>query len=185
MATHTQLGNGSVEGREWRICALPTPRNLKMGWLSWAKLFVVVLVVGIGFSTFGGYLMAFHRMLSGIVSAIFLMAFITLFVLLIFYSLFRSDISDHSLLKRGKCVVGRVISQRRIKMGRGSRSEISYSFPIGPGKPMTGRGTDWTGFYSKNMPVLVFFDTEDISKNVAYCCIAWKVRLEDGTFLEP
>ena len=156
-----------------------------MHWRIWAKFFVLVLVVGIGLSAFGEYVMAFYRVLNNMVSAIFPVAFITLLVALFLYSLFRSDISDHSLLKQGKCVVGRVISQRRVKMGRGSRSEISYSFPVGPGKPMTGDGTDWTGFYLKDMPVLVFFDPEDISRNVAYCCAAWNVRLEDGTFLEP
>jgi hypothetical protein len=156
-----------------------------MTWRIWVEFLVLVLVAGTGFSTFGGYVMAFYRVSSGTVSAIFLMAFITLFVFLIFYSLFCSGVSDHSLLKQGKCVAGKVISQRRIKMGRGSQSEITYSFPVGPGKPMTGHGTDWTGFYLKDMPVLVFFDREDISKNVAYCCAAWKVRLEDGTLLEP
>jgi len=50
---------------------------------------------------------------------------------------------------------------------------------------MTGRGIDLTDYYLKDMPVLVFYDPEDLSKHVAYCCTDWIVRLEDGTFLEP
>jgi len=156
-----------------------------MSWRIWAEFIILILLVGIGFFTFGEYARGFCRVLSSTASAKFVVAFITLLLLLIFYALLRRNISEYSLLKRGKCVVGRVISQRRVKMGRGSRSEISYEFPVGPGKPMTGRGADWTHHYLKDLPVLVFYDPEDISQNVAYCCTNWIVRLEDGTHLEP
>jgi hypothetical protein len=156
-----------------------------MHWRIWAKCVVLFIFAAVWIYTLGGYASASFRILNNKGSAIFVVAFLTLPLLLIFYSLFSGDIADHSLLKRGKCVVGSVISQRRIRKGRGSRSEICYSFPVGPGKPMTGRGTDRTDYYLKDMPVLVFYDPEDFSKHVAYCCTDWMVRLEDGTSLEP
>jgi hypothetical protein len=157
-----------------------------MHWRIWAKYGVLFIFAAVWIYALGGYASASFRILNSKGSAIFVVGFLTLPLLLIFYAFFSGHIADHSLLKRGKCVVGSVISQRRIRKGRGgSRSEICYSFPVGPGKPMTGRGTDWTRYYAKDMPVLVFYDPEDISKHVAYCCTDWIVRLEDGTFLEP
>ena len=156
-----------------------------MSWRIWAEFIILILLVGIGFFTLDEYARGFYRVLSNTVSGVFLAALITPLLLVIFYALFRPDISDYSLLKRGNCVVGTVVSQTRVRSGKGSRSEISYSFSVGPGKPMTGRGTDWTHDYLKDMPVLVFFDPEAISRNVAYCCTGWKVRLQDGTFLKP
>lgn len=156
-----------------------------MHWRIWAKCLVFIIVAVAWFYTLGKPAIASSRTLNRGGDAIFVVAFLALPILLIFYVLLRGEISEYSLLKRGKCVVGNVISQRRIREGRGSRSEIWYSFAVGPGKPMTGRGIDWTKQYLKGMPVLVFYDPEDISKHVAYCCADWIVLLEDGTSLEP
>jgi len=149
------------------------------------KYFVLVIFAAVGIYAVGGYASASFRILHSLGSAIFVVALLTLPLLLILYVLLRGDISDHSLLMQGKCVVGVVLSQKRVRSGRSSQSEIIYSFPVGPGKPMTGRGIDWTKHYLKDMPVLVFYDSEDFSKHVAYCCADWIVRLEDGTLLEP
>jgi len=156
-----------------------------MHWRIWAKFVVLLVFAGIWFSAFGEYIGVSYKVLRSTASTLFIASFFTLLLLLIVYTLFRADIADYSLLKRGKCVVGNVMSQRKVRGRRGSRSEISYAFPVGLGKPMTGRGTDWTRYYAKDMPVLVFYDPEDLSKHVAYCCTDWIVRLEDGTFLEP
>lgn len=185
VSLHTQFGQGNLDTREWRICTLPTPRNVKMTWRIWAEFVVLVLVAAVEFFAFGEYARVLYRLLKNRGPAKFVVAFLTLLPLLILYVLLRHNISEYSLLKRGRCVVGRVISQRRVKVGRGSRSEIDYAFPVGPGKPMTGSGIDRTGFYLEDMPVLVFFAPDDISKNVAYCSSGWQVRLEDGTLLEP
>ena len=185
VALHTQFGQGNLDNREWRICTLPTPRNLKMQWRIWAKFVVLLVFAGIWSSEFGEYIEVSYRVLRSMAATLFIASLFALLLLLIFYALFRGNISDYSLLKRGKCIVGKVISQRKIRGRRGSRSEICYSFPVGPGKPMTGRGIDLTDCYMKDTPVLVFFDPVDISKHVAYCCTDWIVRLEDGTLLEP
>jgi hypothetical protein len=137
------------------------------------------------FSAFAEHARFAFTVLNSRGSATFIVAFLTLPLLLIIYALFKGDLTDYALLKHGKCVVGQVTSQRRVRGRRGSRSEICYSLPVGPGRPMTGCGTDWTGYYLKDMRVLVFYDPEDFSKHVAYCCADWIVRLEDGTFLEP
>jgi hypothetical protein len=87
---------------------------------------------------------------------------------------------DRNLLRNGISTVGKVIAQKKVKVGRGSNSVITYSFPVGPGKPMIGQGTDHTKTYSENSPLLVCFDPKDISRNLALCCTYWRVRDRDG-----
>jgi hypothetical protein len=48
-----------------------------------------------------------------------------------------------------------------------------------------GRTRDRTDSYEKDMPILVFFDPEDISRNVAYCSTDWRVQTREGVWLEP
>lgn len=157
-----------------------------MHWRIWVKFFVLVIFAAMWLYALGGHRRVAFRVFDGTGAAIFVVAFLTLPLLLISYALLSGDISEYALLKRGKCVIGNVISQRTIRGGRGrSWSEIYYSFPVGPGKPMTGHGRDWTDYYLKDTPVVVFYDPEDFSKHVAYCCTDWIARLEDGTLLEP
>jgi hypothetical protein len=92
---------------------------------------------------------------------------------------------QRALLRTGTCCVGTIISQRKIGNGRHKQSEIIYQFPVGGHKPMTGRGIDGSKFYKLNMPVLVFYDPKDISRNVAICSTNWRVRTEAGYILEP
>jgi hypothetical protein len=92
---------------------------------------------------------------------------------------------DYRLLKAGKCALGKIIAQRKVGAGRQKRSEITYQFPVGPGKPMTARGIDITNTYSPNMSIAIFYDPNDFSKNVGICCTNWRVRTKGGHLLEP
>jgi len=91
---------------------------------------------------------------------------------------------ERKLLQSGACSTGTVLSQQRI--GNWARkSLIIYEFPVGGHKPMVGRGTDWTGNYKPNKPIVIFYDTQDISRYVAFCSTGWRVRTRSGSLLEP
>jgi len=90
-----------------------------------------------------------------------------------------------SILKMGKSCTGMIVSQRWVRDGRRSSNEVVYEFPVGGPARMVGRGIDRTRMYRVNMSVLVFYDPEDISRNVAFCCTDWRVRNQAGQILEP
>jgi hypothetical protein len=121
----------------------------------------------------------FNRLLFPILAAIAILVFILRHGIRVLF--------DAKLVRKGECVFGRIVSQKRVSLGprQGSWSEIVYSFPIGCGKPMMGRTRDRTGSYKKDMPILVFFDPEDISRNLAYCGTDWRVQTRDGVWFEP
>ena len=50
---------------------------------------------------------------------------------------------------------------------------------------MTGLGFDCTKTYTAGMSVIVFYDPDDISRNVAICCTGWRVQTLAGFTLEP
>jgi hypothetical protein len=93
-----------------------------------------------------------------------------------------SDIKDRKLLVSGTCCVGEITLQER---GRKGSSKIFYGFPVGSGRRMSGKGTDLTRGYLPGMKVLVFYDPDDIYKNVDLCCTTWRPRDRDGFLVEP
>jgi len=92
---------------------------------------------------------------------------------------------QHELLKSGACSVGSVVFEQKTGGGLLKRTRIVFEFPVGGHKPMTGQGSDWTKSYKMNTPVLVFYDPSDISKYVAICSTAWRVRTALRVLVEP
>ena len=93
---------------------------------------------------------------------------------------------ERKLLRFGACSTGTILTQQRTGGGLAlKRPFIIYEFPVGGHKPMVGRGTDWTGNYKPNKPVVVFYDPQDISRYVAFCSTGWRVRTRTGTLFSP
>jgi hypothetical protein len=159
----------------------PAPRRVKASWMLFlqAAIFLLILLI---FSWEAYSRIAAHSE-TKLIAVVFPIMFLLL--LAIFSGEFLREWRNNNLLRNGIFVTGRVIAQRRVKQGRGSKSEIVYQFPVGPGKPMTGRGYDATKLYAMGSYVLVCFCPKNISQNVAICSTGWRVYDRSGFVLEP
>ena len=161
------------------LAGLPKPREVKIGdstGLEVAAVFIILAVVT-------------TACLSGLrikspFEFLFPLAIVLSIVSIVVSEIF-TELRNRPLLVKGECSAGKVISQRWVKSGRTKRSKIVYEFPVGVGKPMRGHGTDRTGEYAVNTPLLVFYDPDDIARNVALCCTRWRIHTGDGSLLEP
>lgn len=171
-----------IESVSQSFSAMPKPREVILGSKSVLLeaavfCFGIFIVVGMAATPVG-------RNGSNVFSRLFALA-VSLFVMLAISAEILRELRNRSLLTMGACSAGNVTSQRWIKSRRSRRSEITYVFPVGDGKPMRGSATDLTGEYVENMPVLVFYDPDDISRNVAICCTRWRLRTNEGFSFEP
>jgi hypothetical protein len=89
------------------------------------------------------------------------------------------------LLRTGSYSIGTVIAKQKPNLWSFGKSAIAFEFPVGGHKPMTGRGFDWTGKYSVNKPLLVFYAPSDISCYVALCSTPWRVPTHSGELSRP
>jgi hypothetical protein len=90
------------------------------------------------------------------------------------------SLRHRGLLRTGSYSLGTVLAKQKPSLWSFGKSTIAFDFPVGGHKPMTGRGFDWTGQYSANKPLLVFYDPSDISRYVAICSTPWRVRTRSG-----
>ena len=74
----------------------------------------------------------------------YIISFLTLVFLLALYGLLRETLSERALLRQGECAVGKIEAVKIINEGEGQATEIFYSFAVGPGKEIKGRGSDRT-----------------------------------------
>jgi hypothetical protein len=171
------------------LAALEKPRMARLAWPN-QIIFMVVALAGVALFFWCVFeimsanntaikLALSHHLLFPILAAIAILVF----------AVHRGMhvLSDAKLIKNGECVFGRIVSQKRVSFGTdgGTCREIVYSFAVGCGKPMMGRTRDRTDSYEKDMPILGFFDPEDISRNVGYCSTDWRVQTREGVWLEP
>jgi len=95
------------------------------------------------------------------------------------------SLGQRSLLQTGSYSIGTVIAKRKPSLWSFGKGVIAFEFPVGGHKPMTGRGFDWTGKYSANKPLVVFYDPSDISRYVAACSTPWRIRKHSGEIFRP
>jgi len=88
------------------------------------------------------------------------------------------------LLRQGQVAVAVVTKQWRFGR-RNSRSKIQYSFTSPEGGKEFGEGVDLTRSFFQEMSVTVFYNPSLPSKNVAYSCTGWRIKLSDNSLLEP
>jgi hypothetical protein len=147
---------------------------------------VTIFLIFLLFAFLVEFLLAAHRSDLNDIPGIALFVILCLLALTIIREKLIVGRSNRRLIEAGECAVGRIISQKRVRERRGpSASKIVYSFPVGCGKPMTGQGTDETASYTEGMAVLVFYDPDDTSQNVAYCSTSWRIRSNEGHLLLP
>jgi len=94
-------------------------------------------------------------------------------------------IRHRKLMSTGWYSIGTVIAKQRPNPWSFSKSAITFEFPVGGHKPMTGRSFDWTGRCSPNKPILVFYDASDISRYVVLCSTPWRVPTHSGELFRP
>jgi len=95
------------------------------------------------------------------------------------------SINERALLQNGSYSVGTVVARQKPGLWSFGKSAIAFEFPVGGHKPMSGRGFDWTGRSSSNNPVIIFYDSADISRYVASCSTPWRVRTKSGELFRP
>lgn len=160
----------------------PRPRIVKMGWPIRVQIAVGILFVAM-------FLAWFNETIPSAKTAgrvqLTVPAFILLCVMVVASAVIIKDLRELRLLQYGNCVMGRVVDQVKSYGGRRRRMLIVYQFAVGPGKPMTATGNDYTKSYRINSPVLVFFDPDRLERHVAICSTGWRVHDETGRLIEP
>ena len=160
----------------------PRPRIVKMGW-------PIKVQIAIGILFFAMFLAWFNETISNIKTAVALQltvpGFILLCLVVVASALIINALRELRLLRYGNCVMGRVVDQVKSYGGRRRRMLIVYQFAVGPGKPMTATGNDYTKSYRINSQVLVFFDPDRLERHVAICSTGWRVHDETGRLIEP
>jgi hypothetical protein len=159
-----------------KLAALPKPRTV--GISGGDQVSVVVL-----FLLLGGWAIGWTRTLhaksetlsGGAILAVFLGAFAL-------WTLLREvlrEIRNRSLLMNGEVSLGQISSQQTTGP-RSKRSEITYEFIDASGRKAHGKGFDLTKEYAVNMPVIIFYEADDPSQNVAICATIWKLPTSGG-----
>jgi hypothetical protein len=160
---------------------LPAQRVARVSLVEPIRLFLGPALVGLWLFLFISFV---KDVKISPVSAIFWVA-VLLFIVSMSVRGLRKGLANRRLLENGGCVVGRVKSQIEVKVGRGGRaSEISYSFKDDLGQTWFGEGTDHTKSRFTEMPLVIFYDLKDPSKNVAVCATAWKVLGRDKQLVD-
>jgi hypothetical protein len=172
----------NIQSTSHTITGMPKPRDVAMAskstMIEGAAILVVVFLIATS------VLEQVGSSRKNLVDWLFPLLIVLSVSLFVFTEMFR-ELRNRPLLVKGECSSGKVISQRWVRSGRRKSNEIAYEFQVGGVMPMKGHGTDWTNQYCVNMPVLVFYDPDDISRNVAICCTRWRIRTREGILIEP
>ena len=172
----------NIEFASQSVAAMPKPREVVIARKSTLiEAAAVLLVICLAAAGTVRLVNSGDRNPAGWLFALLIVVFLVRFVAGEIFREFR----NRSLLAMGTCSAGNVISQRWVKEGRSRRNEIVYEFPVGGAKPMRAHGTDLTKAYCTNMPLLVFYAPDDISRHVAICCTRWRIRSRNGSLFEP
>ena len=160
----------------------PRPRVVKMGWPIKAQIIVSILFCAM-------FMVWFNETIPSIKTATLIQltapAFVFLCLVVVASAVLIKDLRELRLLQYGNCVMGRVVNKIKAAGGRGRRILLVYQFAVGPGKPMTAKGSDFTKSCSINSRVLVFFDPDRLERHVALCSTGWRVHDESGRPIEP
>lgn len=160
----------------------PRPRVVKMGWP-----IRVQIIVGTLF--FALFVVWFNEAIPNIKAASLVQLATPAFVLLCLLAgasgVLIKDLRELRLLQYGNCVMGCVVGKIKAAAGRGRRILLVFQFAVGPGKPMTAKGPDYTKSRSINSRVMIFFDPDRLERHIALCSTGWRVHDESGRPIEP
>jgi len=159
----------------------PHPRVVKMGWPIRVQIIVSVICLAL----FVVWFQAIPNIKTASAVQLSAPAVVLACLLGVALAVILKDLRELRLLQSGNCVMGRVVDKIKAAGGRGRRTLLVYQFAVGPGKPMTAKGTDYRKSRAINSPVLVFFDTNRLEKHVALCSTGWTVYDESGRLVEP
>jgi len=165
------------------LLQVPIPRTVRMGWPIKAEIAVSVILFAAVIVWWAADAAAPNK------NAGFMDRFPPVFVFFVLIAIVSAqlinELRNRWLLRFGNCVNGRVVDRIKVGAGKQRRRIIIYQFAVGPGKPMTAKGNDYTNSYSRNSSVMIFFDPERLEQNVAICSTGWRVCDELGRILEP
>jgi hypothetical protein len=161
----------------------PIPRAVVMGWPIKVQMAVAALFFFLIFTVWASDAVGPDKNANflerfGPIFALFLLFVVVSFAVI-------QELRHRWLLRYGKCVQGRVVDRIKATGGMRRSSFIVYQFAVGPGKPMTAKGGDYTHSLSRNSKVLVFFDPDRLENNVAICSTGWRICGENGRIIEP
>jgi hypothetical protein len=166
---------------EQQLNGLPRPRIVSIAWRDRIILFFV-------FSFLVLWMIAWTRAMLeswkrqpgwGALAVLLLPIYASLWV----YEL-RRELRNRPILANGEFALGAVTSQQDIG-GRTRRSKIAYEFRDTQGRIWRGKGYDFTKAYAENMAILVFYEPNDPSQNVALCATIWRLRSKHGELISP
>ncbi len=178
---------GSVPGLfddfrlQQQLDSLPRPRIVTMGWRDRIILLFVFLFLCVWTTLWTRAILESWRSQPN--WAVFAILFLVIFASLWLYEL-RRELRNRPILANGEFALGRVTSQQDVG-GRTRKSKIAYKFTDAHGRTWTGKGYDTTKAYTENMAVMVFYEPNDPSRNVALCTTVWRLRSKNGDLISP
>ncbi len=149
------------------IFRISKPRTVRVRWHKVADRFVNRAFAG------GAALVIFSVLFLATTRGDFLRArtaFLAIGLIFLFFLSFRirKGFKRHGLLQNGEVVIGRVLSQERSGEWKQS-SKITYDFEDLMGGVTSDTATDMTESLYEGMPMVVFYEAEDVEKHVVLC----------------
>ena len=89
----------------------------------------------------------------------------------------RSARRDRKLLSEGELAIA-IVTHQELSGGKRRQSKIRYEFKDATGRLVRGGGTDESWELYEDMEVPVFYDAEDLGKNVALCAATCELRTD-------
>ena len=115
--------------------------------------------------------------------ALFAVIFLVIFASLWLHEL-RRELRNRSILANGEFALGRITFQEDVG-GKTRKSKITYEFSDVLGRTWNGKGHDSTKAYTEHMSLMVFYEPDDPSQNVALCTTVWRLRSKHGDLISP
>jgi hypothetical protein len=150
---------------------LPTPRVVRISRKGWLRVSVGAVCLGLA-------LFVFLRQMRGAALPVGAFLLIGGWANL---NLVRQRWSHLPIFESGTIVIGRITQQRfqNVWIGTdliGRYSLVEYEFRDQQGMPVSSAGHDYSKSLFQEMPVLVFHEKEDASRNVALFCSLYEVK---------
>lgn len=178
---------GSVPGPfndsrlQQQLNGLPRPRVVTIAWRDRVILLFVFLFVCLWTILWTRAILESWKSRTGL--AAFAVFFLVIFASLCLHEL-RREIRNRPILEDGEFVLGRVTSQQDVG-GKTRKSKIAYEFNDALGRTWSGKGYDTTKAYKENMSLIVFYEPNDPSQNVALCTTVWRLRSNHEGLISP
>ena len=166
---------------EQQLEGLPRPRIVTIAWRDRIILLFVFSLLCLWTILWTRSILESWRSQTG--WATFAVFFLVIFASSWVYEL-RRELRNRPILANGEFALGRVTSQQDVG-GRTRKSKIAYEFTDALGRTWTGKGYDSTKAYTANTSLIVFYESNDPSQNVALCTTVWRLRSNRGGLISP